>query len=78
MKNLYRGAFRTNRAICVKYAYAYTEKQAKLIMCRRMAQDQGVDPAIVMGHFKERGDNYEISIEVDFGTGEATEQKEAV
>lgn len=71
MKKLYRGAFKTKRAVYIKYTHAYTERQAWLIMCRRIAKETGVDVGLVMGHF-EKPDNHEISIEMEYRAGEAT------
>jgi hypothetical protein len=45
------------------YAFAYTEKQAWMVFCRRMAQKDGVSLPSVMALFDGSRDNYEITIE---------------
>ena len=49
MKDLWRGAFRVGNTVSVLYAYAHTEKQAKVIMCRRIAEKDGVPLGVVLG-----------------------------
>ena len=48
MKDLWRGAFRVGNTVSVLYAYAHTEKQAKVVMCRRIAKKDGVPFGAVM------------------------------
>lgn len=42
MKDLWRGTFRIGNTASVLYAYASSEKQARLVMSRRIAKRDGV------------------------------------
>jgi hypothetical protein len=59
-KKLYRGVFNYNRVVTAQYAYAYTERQAWAIMCKRLAERDGVGVLTVMQKFDGKADNYEI------------------
>jgi len=48
MKHLWRGTFKIGNTASVLYAYANTEKQAKFVMCRRIAKKDGVSFGAVM------------------------------
>jgi len=65
-KTLYRGAFNFHQTAKVLYAHAYTERQAWVIMCRRLAQKDGVLPSVVCGIFDGSRDNYQITIETKY------------
>ena len=62
-KKLWRGAFNFHQSVRVLYAFAYTEKQAWLTFCRRMAEKDGVAVSVVMGLFDGKSDNYSIGRE---------------
>ena len=62
-KTLWRGAFNYRQSARVMYAFAYTEKQAWLTCCRRMAEKDGVAVSAVMGLFDGTKDNYKIERE---------------
>ena len=64
-KSLFRGSFNFNRSPRIEYAWAYTERQAWAIMCKRMAKKDGVADSYVMGLFDGSRDNYQITIEVE-------------
>jgi len=66
MKHLWRGAFDFRNSAVVLYAYAYTQKQAWLVMCRRIARKHGVPMAAVMGLFDGSKNNYLITKEWEF------------
>ena len=66
MKNLYRGAFNYGRFVKVEYAYASSEKQARVVFCNRLAKKDGVHPSVLMDLFAAGRDNYEIKIETEF------------
>lgn len=66
LKHLWRGAFKFRRTASVLYAYAYTEKQAHLIMCRRIARRHNVPVSAVMELFDGAKKNYEIRMETEF------------
>jgi len=65
LKQLFRGAFKLNHVTRIEYAYAYTERQAWAVMCKRMAKKDGVTDQAVMGLFNGDRDNYQITIEVE-------------
>jgi hypothetical protein len=48
-----------------EYAYAYTQSQARVIMCRRLAKRHGVHPSVVLGLFDGSKDNYRIELEME-------------
>ena len=66
MKNLWRGVFNYGKVAKVEYAYAASEKQARVVLCNRLAKKDGVHPSVVMGLFAAGGGNYEIKIETEF------------
>ena len=59
----WRGKFVFNRESYTEYAYAYTKKQAWLVMCKRIAKKQGVIPSMVTAYFDGTKDNFEIKEE---------------
>jgi cobyrinic acid a,c-diamide synthase len=63
VKKLWRGAFNYRQSARVMYAFAYTENQAKILFCRRLAERDGVAVTTVMGLFDGSKSNYEITIE---------------
>lgn len=67
MKNLYVGLFEFKLKVKTLRCMAYSEKQAKLIMCRRIAKEIGVDTNMVFDKFKN-SDN--VKLEVKFEEGE--------
>jgi hypothetical protein len=66
VKNNYKGLFAYRNELKTEYVYAFSEKQAKVIMCRRIAKKQGVIPSVVMNYFNGEKDNYSIKIEVEY------------
>jgi hypothetical protein len=69
-KKLWRGAFNYRQSARVIYAFAYTENQAKMLFCRRLAERDGVAVSVVLGLFDESRSNYEITIEKEVRKGE--------
>lgn len=66
IKQHYRGKFVFNRQSYTLYRYAYTERQAWLVMCREIARKQGVSPKMVMDYFNGEKDNYIIEVETEW------------
>jgi hypothetical protein len=62
IKTLFKGIFQTNAQIKILYASAYSEKQAEVFMCRRMAREIGIRESDILGYFRERG-SYAITKE---------------
>ena len=54
------------RQLYIEYAQAYTEKQARIIIARRIAKQQEVLPVVVLSWMKENQDHYEIKLECEF------------
>ena len=65
-KSLFRGAFNYRQSAVVLYSYAFTEKQAWLVFCRRLAKKHDVSLQTVMGLFDGKKDNYQITMEVEY------------
>jgi hypothetical protein len=64
LKDLWRGVFSLNRQVMTMYAHAYTERQAWMIFCRRLASKHSINIHNVMNYFDKK--NYEINKEVEF------------
>ena len=63
--------FQFRKNLYIEYAQAYTEKQARIVIARRIAKKQEVLPMIVLAWMKQNPDSYEIKTECEF-----TEEKE--
>jgi hypothetical protein len=57
----YKGVFVFPSKVLILYTFAYSERQAWLRFCKRMAKMDGVHPSEVMALFKDG--NYTISKE---------------
>jgi hypothetical protein len=66
VKNLYRGVFNLRQSLPVKYAHAYSPAQAKTLMIKQIAKEQGVDKRLVFQCFKEHPENYNIRLEIEY------------
>jgi hypothetical protein len=66
IKKTWKGIFCYRNEMKVEYAYAYTQKQARFIMMRRLAKKQGVIPSVVFGYFKDHENSCEIKLEIDW------------
>ncbi len=66
LKDLYKGTFNFSREIITRYAYAFSEKQAKTIMMRRIAKKNDVPYSYVYGIFNDSSNNYVIEKETEF------------
>lgn len=66
VKHLYKGYFRFLRVLYTERCYAYSERQAWLIFCRRIAKKQEVSPRMVMNKFDGSKENYRIDLEIEF------------
>ena len=65
-RSLYRGVFNFSCGSEIKYAYAYSPAQAKVIMMQRMAREHGLIFQVVAGRFKGDIDNFKIETEMEF------------
>jgi hypothetical protein len=75
VKLLWRGKFTFRTAAHVLYAQAYTERQAWLIMCRRLAGKEGMPLKEIMNLFDGSRENYSIGLEIEFKEREHDESK---
>lgn len=66
VKSLYRGAFNYNHTAVILYRQAYSCKQAWMIMCKHLAEQDNINPRVVMGLFDGTRDNFEITVETEF------------
>lgn len=64
-KLFYKGVFNLRCEMDVMYAWAYSQKQAWSIFCRRMADKHTVPIGTVMEIFEQGKENYRISIETN-------------
>lgn len=66
-KILFKGLFNYGRELAVKYAYAYSGRQAKVLMMRQLATDHNVTYRVVAAIFNGSKPNFEITKEpMDF------------
>ena len=65
LKNLYRGKFVLNKQSITLYGYAYTEKQAWLLFCQRIAKKHGLPYSAVQDYFGPGKGNYNIETEIE-------------
>ena len=71
VKHLFKGIYQGRHKLFIERCMAYTEKQAYVILCRRIAKKQDVDPWLVMEYFRDRPDDYSVKLEVEFEEVEA-------
>jgi hypothetical protein len=62
-KQLWMGAFMFNRECHIRYTYAFSAIQARMVMIRRMAKEQEINPRVIFGYFKDHPDRAIITIE---------------
>jgi hypothetical protein len=70
IKNLYKGMFQFRKNLYIEYAQAYTEKQARIVIARRIAKKQNVLASMVLAWMKENPESYEIKTEIEFKENE--------
>ena len=66
MKHLFVGYFNSVGELFVERCFAYSEKQAKFLMVRRIAKKKSVDPMNLFCEFNGNSDNYSIRKEFEF------------
>lgn len=66
VKQLFKIIIVMRRETFIEYAYAYSEKQAKVIGARRVAKAHGVLPVVVNTYIKEHPDCYKVALETEF------------
>jgi transposase-like protein len=66
VKQLWKGIFNFTAGLKRSYAYAYTERQATLIIVKRIAKDQGVYPSFLFDWMNKHPERYKIKLEVEF------------
>ena len=71
-KDLYLGYFQTRLRLYTERTQAYSEAQAKAIICHRIAKKSGAPVKAVFEWF-ENTDNYKIIKEIEFKEAENAE-----
>jgi len=66
VKDLYIGTFQFRHSTFIERAYAYSDKQAYMIICRRIAKKQGVEPWVVLKHFSGNSQDCIVKKEFEF------------
>jgi hypothetical protein len=66
LKSLWSGVFNGQRQVYYITRYAFSAKQARIVMCQEIARRSGVDDWMVLKYFQEGGENYKIKLEVEF------------
>jgi hypothetical protein len=62
-KVLWKGAFNYSREMEIRYAYAYSGRQAKVLMMRQLANDHEVSYQVVFSMFNGDKPNFTIEKE---------------
>jgi len=70
VKNLFKGMVQFRRELFIERTQAYSEKQAKVLIAKRIAKNQGVLPVTVLKWMKDNPDSYEIKLEIEFSEEE--------
>lgn len=65
IKNLYKGIFDYPTGIIILRTQAYSQEQARVIFCNRLAKKHNVHVSSVLSRFNEKP-NYEIIKEIEF------------
>ena len=65
IKQLYCGWYQTRLRLFIERVYAYSEKQAHALICKRIAKKQDVSFNLVWDRFQDKA-NYRLIIEVEF------------
>jgi len=65
-KDLYIGYLTTNVRLFVDRCMAYSEKQAFMLLCNRIAKQSGVSSRIIFDYFKDHPEKYEVKKEIEF------------
>lgn len=65
IKQLYKLTAIYRREMVIRYGYAYSPAQAKVVILRRMADEQGVEPWVVFRYFKDHPDAVKVEIETE-------------
>ena len=63
VKTLYKGAFNYSREMEIRYAHAYSGRQAKVLMMRQLANDHDVSYQTVFAMFNGDKPNFTIEKE---------------
>ena len=66
VKQHYKVLVMYQRKASVRYVYAYSPKQARILVLKRLAEEQQIEPLVVFGYFKNRPDAVSVQIETQF------------
>ena len=64
-KDLYFGYFQTRKTMYMERCMAHSEKQAWLLICKRISKKAGVPLNLVMDWFSNP-ENYSIRVEIEY------------
>ncbi len=64
-KNLYLGYFQTRKTMYIERCMAHSEKQAKLLICKRISNKADVPLNLVMNWFSNP-ENYSLKKEIEY------------
>ena len=66
IKDLYIGTYQFRHSTFIERCMAYSPKQAHVVLCRRIAKQQGVEPWVVLGHFSGNSQDCIVRKEMEF------------
>lgn len=66
IKSLYIGYLSTNVRIFAERCMAYSEKQAFVLFCNRIAKQSNVPVNLIFDYFKDHPEKKEIKKEIEF------------
>ena len=65
VKNLYKVVMLFHRQAIIRYFYAWSEKQAKMLAINKVADEHGVNGRVVACYFIEHPDAIQITVEME-------------
>ena len=66
VKNLYIGRYQGRIKSYIERCMAFSEKQAHVVLCNRIAKKQGAEAWMVLKFFKENPERYSVKTEIEF------------
>lgn len=75
IKQLWKGIFSFPVGLVREYAYAYTEKQARILMVKRIAKRQGVDAGFLMNWLTQHPAKHTIKLEMEITEDDQTKNQ---
>jgi len=66
IKHLWYGVFNFRNEVKRFFVYAYTKKQAKILMARKIAKNQEVSFYTILRWLKEHPTSFKVELELEF------------